>query len=143
MPQIRSEDWFVTIDLKEAYFHISILPCHRRFLRFAFGGKAYKYRVLPVGLALSPCTFTKCLDAALLPLRHQVIRIMNNIDDWLILAQSHQLAVRHRDVILSHMKELGFPAKRQNKCAFSATEDQFSWHDMGLNVDAGACHQHV
>ncbi len=32
MPQIRSEDWFVTIDLKGAYFHISILPCHRRFL---------------------------------------------------------------------------------------------------------------
>ncbi len=26
MPQIRSEDWFVTIDLKDAYFHISILP---------------------------------------------------------------------------------------------------------------------
>ncbi len=24
--EIRSEDWFVTIDLKDAYFHISILP---------------------------------------------------------------------------------------------------------------------
>ncbi len=44
--QIRSEDWFVTIDLKDAYFHISILPQHRKFLRFAFGGKAYQYRVL-------------------------------------------------------------------------------------------------
>ncbi len=28
--QIRSEDWFVTIDLKDAYFHISILPCRVR-----------------------------------------------------------------------------------------------------------------
>ncbi len=27
VPQIRSEDWFVMIDLKDAYFHISILPC--------------------------------------------------------------------------------------------------------------------
>ena len=45
MPQIRSEDWFVTIDLKDAYFHISILPYHRKFLRFAFGGKAYQYRL--------------------------------------------------------------------------------------------------
>ncbi len=26
VPQIRSEDWFVKIDLKDAYFHISILP---------------------------------------------------------------------------------------------------------------------
>ncbi len=52
--QIRSEDWFVTIDLKDAYFHVSTLPQHRKFLRFAFGGEAYQYRVLPFGLALSP-----------------------------------------------------------------------------------------
>ncbi len=26
VPQIRSEDWFVPIDLKDTYFHISILP---------------------------------------------------------------------------------------------------------------------
>jgi len=25
--QIRSEDWFVTLDLKEAYFHVSSLDC--------------------------------------------------------------------------------------------------------------------
>ncbi len=77
--------------------HMSILPCHRKFLRFAFGDKAYQYRVLPFSLALSPRSFTKCVDAALVPLRLQGIRIMNYIDDWLILAQSHQLAVRYRD----------------------------------------------
>ncbi len=31
--QIRSEDWFVTIDLKDAYFHISLLSCQMKFLR--------------------------------------------------------------------------------------------------------------
>ncbi|KAL0201659.1 hypothetical protein M9458_004846, partial [Cirrhinus mrigala] len=103
--QIRSEDWFVTIDLKDAYFHVSILPHHRKFLRFAFRGEAYQYRVLPFGLALSPRTFTKCVDAALAPLRLQGIRILNY--EWLILAQSEQVAVRHRDVVLAHMKDLG------------------------------------
>ncbi len=86
--QIRSEDWFVRIDPKDAYFHISILPTHREFLSFAFGGEAYQYRVLPFGLALSPRTFTKCVDAALAPLRLQGVRILNYIDDWLILARS-------------------------------------------------------
>ncbi len=105
--QIRSEDWFVTIDLKDAYFHVSIRPCHRKFLRFAFGGKAYQYRVLPFGLALSPRTFTKVVDAVLAPLRLQGIRILNYIDDWLILAQSEMEAARHRDVVLAHMKQLG------------------------------------
>ncbi len=37
--QTRSEDWFVTINLKDAYFHISILPHRREFLRFALGAK--------------------------------------------------------------------------------------------------------
>ncbi len=105
--QIRSKDWFVTIDLKDAYFHVSIRPCHRKFLRFAFGGKAYQYRVLPFGLALSPRTFTKVVDAVLAPLRLQGIRILNYIDDWLILAQSEMEAARHRDVVLAHMKQVG------------------------------------
>lgn len=42
--QIKWVDWFVTIDLKDAYFHISILPHHWKFLRFAFGGDDYQYR---------------------------------------------------------------------------------------------------
>ncbi|KAI2644940.1 Transposon Ty3-G Gag-Pol polyprotein [Labeo rohita] len=105
--QIRSEHWFVTIDLKDAYFHVSILPQHRKFRRFAFRGEAYQYRVLPFSLALSPRTFTKCVDAALAPLRLRGIRILSYIDDWLIMAQSEHMAVQHRDVVLAHMKELG------------------------------------
>ncbi len=34
---IQSGDWFVTIYLKDTYFHVEILPQHRKFLRFAFG----------------------------------------------------------------------------------------------------------
>ncbi len=79
--QIRSEDWFVMIDLKVASFHVSILSQHRKFLRFTFGGEAYQYRVLPFSLELSPHMFTKCVDAALAPLRLQGIRVLNYIDD--------------------------------------------------------------
>ncbi len=35
---------------RSAYFHVSILTTHREFLRFAFGGEAYQYQVLPFGL---------------------------------------------------------------------------------------------
>ncbi len=34
--------------------------------------------------------------------------------------------------------KLGLRLKRQEKCAFSFTEDHFPGRDMGLNVDAGA-----
>ncbi len=50
MSQIRAGDWFVTVDLKDAYFHIQVVRRHRKFLRFAFGGKAYQHKVLPFGL---------------------------------------------------------------------------------------------
>ncbi len=66
MSQIQGGDWFVTIDLKDAYFRIQVIQLHRRFLRFAFGGKAYQYKVLPFSLAM---------DAALAPLRLQGIGV--------------------------------------------------------------------
>ncbi len=44
-PQVRS----AAFDLKDPYFHVSILPCHRPFLRFAFEGRAYQYRSCPSG----------------------------------------------------------------------------------------------
>ncbi|KAI2657251.1 enzymatic polyprotein [Labeo rohita] len=62
----RSEDWFVTVDLKDTYFHVSIFPQHMKFLRFAFTGKAYQYQVLlrttylGVGFDHDAGTFVTC-----------------------------------------------------------------------------------
>ncbi len=103
MSQIQMGDWFVTVDLKDAYFHIQIVRRHRKFLRFAIGGKAYQYKVLPLGLALAPRTFTKCMDAALAPLRLQGIRVLNYLNDWLILAHSRELVSYHRDIVVHHI----------------------------------------
>ncbi len=86
---IHPRDWFAAIDLKDAYFHVSILPRHRPFLRFAFEGRAYQYKVLPFGLALSPRVFTKVVEGALVTMREQGVRILNYLDDWLILGSSY------------------------------------------------------
>ncbi len=104
---VRPQDWFAAIDLKDAYFHVSILLRHRPFLRFAFEGRAYQYKVLPFGLSLSPRVFTKVAEAALVPLREQGVRILNYLDDWLILAQSQDQLCEHRDMVLSHLSQLG------------------------------------
>ncbi len=104
---IRPRDWFAAIDLKDAYFHVSNLPRHRPFLRFAFEGRAYQYKVLPFGLALSPRVFTKVVEGALVPMREQAVRILNYLDDWLILAQSREQLCEHRDLVLSHLSQLG------------------------------------
>ncbi|KAK3556183.1 hypothetical protein QTP70_005576 [Hemibagrus guttatus] len=112
---------FVTTDLKDAYFHVGIRPEHRKFLRFAFGGEVYQFRVLPFGLALSARTFTKSMDEALVPLRLQGICVLNYLDDWLILAHSKVIAASHRDVVLAHMRSLGLKINPE-KCVLCPSQ---------------------
>ncbi len=69
LTDIRQGDWFTTVDLQDAYFHIPIHKDHKKYLRFYFQGNAYEYNVLPFGLSLAPLTFTKCMNMALIPLR--------------------------------------------------------------------------
>ncbi len=132
MSQVQEGDWFVTIDLKDVYFHIQVVQRHRRFLRFAFGGKAYQYKVLPFGLALAPRTFTKCMDAALAPLRLQGIRVLNNLDDWLILAHSREPVSRHRDIILGHIHSLGLRMNAKKSVLLPSQRTVF----LGVRLDS-------
>ena len=64
---ILQGEWFTLVDLQDAYFHVPIVPHHRQFLRFAYQGHHYQFRVLPFGLSLSPRVFTRCVAAALAP----------------------------------------------------------------------------
>ncbi|KAI2647639.1 Transposon Ty3-G Gag-Pol polyprotein [Labeo rohita] len=84
---IRPQDWFAAIDLKDAYFHVSILPRHRPFLWFAFEGRAYQYKT--------------------------GIRILNYLDDWLLIAHSRDLLCEQRDLVLRHLSHLGLQVNRE------------------------------
>ncbi len=132
MSQVQEGDWFVTIDLKDAYFHIQVVQRHRRFLRFAFGGKAYQYKVLLFVLALAPRTFTKCMDAALAPLRLQGIRVLNYLDDWLILAHSRELVSHHRDIVLGHIHSLGLRMNAKKSVLLPSQRTVF----LGVRLDS-------
>ena len=63
---IRPGDWFTSIDLNDAYYHISMGRRHRQFLQFAFEGQAFQFKVLPFRISLSPRVFTRCMQASLM-----------------------------------------------------------------------------
>ena len=88
MGLVQPGDWFTTIDLKDAYFHVEIVPEHRKYVRFAFQGIAYEYNRLPFGYSLSPHTFSKCVATALQPLHAQGMRVFFYIDDLIVMAGS-------------------------------------------------------
>src|SRR5512146_2334697 len=74
---VRPLGWSAALDLMDAYFHVSTLPRHRQFLRFAFEGRAWQYKALPFGLSLSPRVLTKPAEGASAPLRLAGICILN------------------------------------------------------------------
>lgn len=104
---ISPGEWFTTIDLMDAYFHVPIASRHQRFLRFAFQGRHYQFRVLPFGLSLSPRVFTRCVAAALAPLQVMGLKILPYLDDWLVCAPTYDQAVRDTQTILAHVGQLG------------------------------------
>lgn len=67
---VTQGEWFTYVDLKDTYFHIPITPPshHRKFLRFAYLGHPWQFRVLPFELSLSTRVFTRCVAVALAPL---------------------------------------------------------------------------
>lgn len=132
---VRQGDWFVSIDLKDAYFHIPIYPPHRKYLRFAFQGVVYEYTVLPFGLSLSPRVFVKCTEAAIAPLRKKGLRLATYIDDWLLAALCPQQIQAHTRLLLSHLASLGFTVNWEKSVLIPSQSIEF----IGLHLNSITC----
>ena len=131
---IRQDDYWMKIDMKDAYFHVPIYPPHSKFLRFEFEGQVYEYTVLPFGMSLSPRVFVKCTQAALAPLRQKGIRIANYIDDYLLSATTAQEARAHCSTVVNHLTALGFTLNLE-KCVFTPSR---STTFIGIDLDSVA-----
>lgn len=128
---IREGEWFTSIDLKDAYFHVPIFPGHRRFLRFAYRGRHWQFKVLPFGLSLSPRVFTRCVMAALAPLQSQGLKVLPYLDDWLVCAPSRAQVVRDTSRLLSHVGELGLNVNLGKSCLTPSQNTVF----LGVSLD--------
>lgn len=89
---VRWNDWFTSVDLKDAYFHAPINPPHRKFLGFSFQKICYEHCILPFGLSLTLRVFMHCTEAAIASLPRQGICLATYLDDGLLLTQSKQEA---------------------------------------------------
>ncbi|KAF7245178.1 Kinesin-like protein KIF13A [Varanus komodoensis] len=121
LPLLRREDWFASLDLKDTYFHISIHPSYRRFLRFAVANQLYEFTVLPFGLATAPRACTKCMAPVCAFLCLQGIQIYPYLDDWLLVSQSREglLAAIHTTCAL--LNSLGLCINTE-KSSFLSTQ---------------------
>ena len=105
--QIQSEDYLVTIDLKNGYHHVQIHYDDRKYLGFEWRGHYYMWCVLPFGLKCSSYFFCKTVRPVIQFLRQQNIRIVSYVDDILLMCQGRDLT-DHTEFTLLTLQELGF-----------------------------------
>ena len=70
-----------SIDLKDAYYTVSIHPDYRKYLRFIWRGEVWEYQCLAFGLSPAPRLFTKLLKPVYATLRGQGHFSVTYIDD--------------------------------------------------------------
>ena len=108
MTMIQPGDFFVSIDLTDAYYCIAMHVLSLPFLTFYFLNVYYQFTCLPQGLSSAPRIFTKVICVILTFLRRQNIRIAAWIDDFLIASSSLSLCKEQAFQAVRTFEELGF-----------------------------------
>jgi hypothetical protein len=88
---MRPNCFFGSIDLKHAYFSVSIAKPFRKFLKFMWQNKAFQFVCLPQGICSAPRIFTKLLKPVFAHLRKNGVTILSYIDDSILVADSAEV----------------------------------------------------
>ncbi|XP_078243361.1 uncharacterized protein LOC144587247 [Pogona vitticeps] len=110
---LRQGDWFVVLDLKDAYFHVTIHKSHRKYLRLLFNNTIFQFLALPFGLSTAPRTFTTCMAPVAAYLRLQGIQVFPYINDWLIVSTSKHQALEDTQYVLQTLQSLGLTVNHE------------------------------
>ena len=108
MSIIQPGDFFVSIDLSDAYYCIAMHIISLPYLTFYFLNIYYQFTCLPQGLSSAPRIFTKVMRVVMTFLHRQNIRISAWIDDFLIAASSLSLYQEQAFLTVRTFEELGF-----------------------------------
>ena len=123
---LQSIRWAISIDLRDAYFHVAVAPEHTRYLHFAYNGRAFEFLVLPFGLSTAPRVFTRIVRVIEAFLTIQGVDMHQYLDDWLMKNQSKSLVEHHRDLTLLWVNKLGFLVN-EGKSQLIPTQARPSW----------------
>ena len=122
---LRHGDWAASIDLKDAYFHISVNRRFRRFLRFGWRGLLYEYLVLPFGLCIAPLIFTLVTKPLQAFLHARGIRCVFYLDDILIIGSSREECLENMKIALQLLERVGFIINRKKSVLVPAQRFTF------------------
>ena len=99
-------EWLVSIDLKDAFFHVLIHPDSQHWLCFHVDKQTYRFKALPLRLVTAPLYFMRIVKR--LVLQSRGIRVHQYLDDWLLRANTRHQCQLHTKELIHEIQELGF-----------------------------------
>ena len=111
-----------SVDLKDTYFHIGIVPAHRQYLRFRWLGQSYQFMALPFGLSSARWVLTKTLTSLVAWLRLTGVQLYPYLDDILILGELPRKVAQSVQTTLQVLVRAGFIVNL-NKSDLTPTQD--------------------
>jgi len=116
-----------TLDLKDAYFLISIHTNDRKYLRFVWKRQLFQFTCLPFGLCTGPRIFTKIMKPVVGRLRSIGYRSVNYLDDLFLLGSTYDLCRRNCEASVELLHSLGFVVNMKKSCLKPTTDVKISW----------------
>ena len=129
-------DYMSVVDLKSAYRTINVYGPHTEYQGFAWdmgdGKKFYKSNRLTFGLKCAPYIFNRISDFIVAVAEaYGVERIVNYLDDFIIVAGSAEECLRQRNVLIEVMQYMGFVISKEK-----VTEPNRVCVFLGITIDS-------
>ena len=105
---IQPGDFFVSIDIQDAYYAIAMHILAMPYLTFIFLNTYYQFTCLPQGLTSAPRIFSRIMRVVMSFLRSKCFRISAWLDDLLLAASSASILSDQTHYALRTLEELGF-----------------------------------
>ena len=100
--------FMASVDLKQAYFAISIAKEHRKYLKNFWEGTLYQFTCMPNGLACGPRIFTKLLKPVFATLQAEGYSCLGYLDDSFLTADTAEECRAGVERMIELFTELGF-----------------------------------
>ena len=107
MHMARQNDYMLSFDIKDGFYHVPIHPAFRRFFAFRLGDEVLQFAALSMGWTRSPWVFTKLMRVVVRALRARGVRVLPYVDDFLILQSTRWRALRARAIVTCMLQRLG------------------------------------
>lgn len=141
LPQILRNDWLTSVNLADAYLHISLSSEYQKYLSFCIGGQHFPFVRLLFGLSMAPQTFTKTPLPLVAHLREQGIRLHHYLDNIL-----HWWWLNRGNLFNNHLIVKPIPlvvTTDASLCHFSSLFAQGTWSFPAQHVPSNTLETHA